>query len=563
MADMETVTMADDGDFSKDLTGGTSMADAYGHSSILCDVLVIGAGFCGITAIHRFRKLGMKVKCFESGSGFGGVWHFNTYPGARVDSEVPFYQLNIPEVWQSWTFSERFPGGPELQRYFEHVDKTLNLSKDVIFEARVVDCSWGESELLWTVKTRQGHQAQAKYLVICTGLLHYTFTPDFPGLERYNGELYHAGAWDGQYSVKGKRVAIVGAGSTGVQITQEIGKQADQTTVFVRRPSYCLPMHQRQLTVEEQSQLRPYYPALFKAGRQSHAGFPSERPQHGMFETSAKERTQLLERLWEVGGAAFALNGYNDVIFDPNANKVAYDFWASKVRRRLKDPEKRKIMAPDKAPYYFGTKRIPLEYDYYEVLDQPNVSIHDLRSAPFKTFLEDGIVTADGKLRTFDTVILATGFDSHTGSLTHMGLRNKDGTDLKDEWKEGVHTYLGLTISGYPNMFMGFAPQAPTALSNGPTCIEAQIEIVVDMVHKMELEGVRRIEAQPTAEEEWKASIDEMVKDTLFPFTNSWWNAANVPGKKAGNMLYVAGIEHYEAACRAKLDGWKGFDVHH
>ncbi|KAK3045700.1 hypothetical protein LTR09_012752 [Extremus antarcticus] len=549
MANADQITAARHGHSRPHLTNGASTPNKSANSNFQCDVIVIGAGFCGITAIHRFRKLGMKVKCFEAGNGLGGVWHFNTYPGARVDSEVPFYQLNIPEVWQSWIFGERFPSGPELQRYFEHVDRTLDLSRDVFFNARVNDCSWDETELLWTVKTHQGHEAQAKYLVVCTGLLHYTFTPSFPGFDRYKGEICHAGAWNQKFTTKGKKVAIIGAGSTGVQITQEIGKEADQTTVF--------------LTTEEQLQVRPYYPVLFKAGRQSHAGFPSERPPQGMFETSAEERTELLERLWDVGGPAFALNGYGDVMFDPKANKAAYDFWAGKVRQRLKDPQKQKIMAPQNAPYYFGTKRIPLENDYYEVLDQPNVSIHDLNSAPFETFVKDGVVTADGKVHTFDAVVLATGFDSHTGSLTHMGLRNKDGTDLKDTWEDGVHTYLGLTVSGYPNMFMGFAPQAPTALSNGPTCIEAQIEIIVDMVRKMELEGVRWIEAQPSAEKEWKASIDGMVEGTLFPFTNSWWNAGNVPGKKAANMLYVAGIEHYEAVCRDKLDGWKGFDVLH
>lgn len=543
------------------LDDATSVHNTHGSSEMSCDVIIIGAGFCGIAAIHRFRQLGMQVKAFEAGSDFGGVWNANTYPGARVDSEVPFYQLNIPEIWQSWTFTERFPSGAELRRYFQHVDKRLDLRKDVYFNAPVDDCTWSEDSCKWTIRTSQGHLAEARYLVVCTGLLYRTYSPDFPGLSTYKGNVIHTGSWETGFTAKGKRVAVIGAGATAVQITQEVGKEADEMTVFVRRPSYCLPMHQRQLTKEEQRQGRSYYPALLRAGRQSFTGFPSQRPTHGMFEVTHEERTELLDRLWEAGGSVFALNNYGDIISDEKANKIAYDYWANKVRQRLHDPEKQRIMAPENAPYYFGTKRIPLEQDYYEVLDQPNVHVHDLNQDPVKSFVEDGIVTDDNERYTFDAVIFATGYDSHTGSLAYMGLKNKDGVNLKESWKDGVHTYLGLTIEGFPNMFLGFGPQAPTALSNGPTIVEAQVDIIADIVRKMEGEGLRRLEAQKAAEVEWKELIDNMIKKTLFPHTSSWWNAGNVPGKKAGNMLYIAGIERYEAECRLKMERWQGFDI--
>ncbi|KXT09552.1 hypothetical protein AC579_238 [Pseudocercospora musae] len=539
----------------------TNAADADGQNTIKADVLVIGAGFSGITAIHRFRKEGMTVKCFESGEDFGGVWYWNRYPGARVDSEMPFYQLNIPEVYKTWSFSERFPGHQELREYVAHIDKTLNLRKDTYFNARVNDARRDDSKGVWQIKTLQGHIAEGKYLILCTGLLHRTYTPDFPGMSDYKGEIYHSGAWPEDFNPKGKKIGLIGAGATAVQITQELGKQADELTVFLRRPSYCLAMQQRPLTKVEQDQLRVYYPVLFKEGRNSAVGFPSIRREQGVQEVSKEEREEHFERMWNTGGFHFQLSGFNDGAIDPESNEITYQWWRKKVCERLTDPEKNKIMAPEKKPYYFGTKRSPLEQDYYEVLNRPNVQIHDLNESPLEKFTEKGMVMADDKEYAFDAVVLATGFDSFTGSITKMGLKNKDGIDIKDIWDKGVNTYLGITVGGFPNMFMAYTPQAPTALSNGPTIIECQVETIVDFIKKLEAEGAKSIEARQDAEAEWKQALNEMTKYTLFPFTDSWWNGSNIPGKKAENMSYIAGINMYEAQVRATMDGWKGFEV--
>ncbi|KAK0280507.1 hypothetical protein LTR35_008149 [Friedmanniomyces endolithicus] len=525
------------------------------------DVLVIGAGFSGITAIDRFRKLGMEVKCLESGSDFGGVWYWNRYPGARVDSECPFYQLNIPEVYKDWHFTQRFSDHRELRQYMAHIDKTLNLRKDTYFNARVNDARWDEATSTWTVKTLQGHEAKAKYLILCTGLLHRTYTPDFQGIKDYKGEIHHSGEWDESFSARGKKIAIIGAGATAVQITQELGKQADELTVFLRRPSYCLPMRQRAWTKEEQHQWKAFYPVLFKEGRDSAVGFPTARNPNGLFDVSESAREALFDELWERGGFNFQLANFKDTALDKDVNKVVYDYWRRRVCERLTDPAKNAIMAPEIAPFYFGTKRSPLEQDYYEVLNQPNVHLHDLSKVPLKSFAEKGLVMADDKLLEFDAIVLATGFDSYTGSLTQMGIKSKDGVDLKDLWKDGLNTYLGITISGFPNAFMAYTPQAPTALSNGPTIIEAQVETIVAMVAKLESEGARKIEAKRQAEQEWKAMLDAMSQMTLIRLTDSWWNGANIPGKKSENMVYVAGINTYEKQIREKMDGWQGFDV--
>ena len=438
---------------------------------------------------------------------------------------------------------------------------TLDLRKDTYFSARVVDASWDSTNNVWNVKTQQGHHAQCRYLMLATGLLHRTYMPDFPRLRDYKGEIHHSGAWPDNFSAKGKKVAIIGAGATAVQITQELGKEADHLTVLLRRPSYCFPMQQRRWAEQEQMMWKAYYPALFKAGRDSGAGFPTERQPMGVLDVSEEERDAVFETIWQRGGFNFGLSNFNNVVLSPEANRVVYDFWAGKVRQRLTDPKKAAIMAPEDPPYYIGTKRNPLEQDYYEVLNQPNVSIHDLKAVPLKSFHEKGLLMADGTSYDFDTVVLATGFDSYTGSLTNMGLKNKDGVELADLWKEGINTYLGLTISGFPNLFMSYTPQSPTALSNGPTIIEAQVETIADMIRKLESEHATTIEPQREAEEQWKASLDAMTKGTLLPFTDSWWNGANIPGKKAENMVFVAGINVYEKMCRETMDGWKGFNV--
>ncbi|KAF2490632.1 FAD/NAD(P)-binding domain-containing protein [Lophium mytilinum] len=525
------------------------------------DCIIVGAGFSGISALHRFRKLGLSAHIFEAGTDFGGVWYWNRYPGARVDSETPFYQLNIPEVYRTWNFSVRFPDHVELRKYFAHIDKTLNVRKDTSFNSKVVDAAWDDGAGRWTIKTASGDVASAKYLMLCSGLLHHTYIPDFPGLSEYKGVVHHTGAWPEGVSVKGKKVAVVGAGATSVQVVQELGKEAEHLTMFMRRPSYCLPMGQREFTVQEQNGWRPYYDRLFKEGRLSFSGFPSTRKQGNLFDDSLEEREALFNELWDRGAFNYMMGNYGSFLIDKEANRVVYDFWKKKIRARMTDPKKQELMAPEEPPYYFATKRNPLEKDYYEILDQPNVEIVDLTKAPLKSFTETGLELEDGSTHDFDCVVLATGFDSFTGSMSNMGLKSKDGVDIKDIWSKGMSTYLGLLIGGFPNAFMVYSPQSPTALSNGITIIECQCDVVTEIISRLEETGAKSIEAKLEAQEDWKAALNAMNKLTLYPFTSSWWDGGNIPGKKAENMNYVGGIERYEKTCREMIDGWTGFNV--
>lgn len=388
-----------------------SRPSTNGTNGATYDVVIVGAGFSGIAMLYRLRKLGLSVRIFESGDDFGGVWHWNQYPGARVDSEWPYYQLNIPEVYRDWNWSEKFPGFAELRRYFAHVDRVLDLRKDVIFRARVNDVQWDGS---WTTTTQQGHIAKSKYLVLCTGLLHRAFNPDFPGIQSYKGAIYHTADWPEQTDVRRKKVAVVGAGATAVQVVQELAKEADHLTVFMRRPSICLPMRQRCLDDLEQAGWKTYFDALFCEGRKSATGFPGRPSQYGAVEVSSEEREKFFEDIWRRGSFNYIMFNYSDIMTNKESNRLVYDFWVRKTAPRLRDARKRELMVPKDPPYYFGTKRSPLEQDYYEMLDRDNVDIISLSETPIKAFNESGIML--NRQMDFDVIVLATGFDSFSGS---------------------------------------------------------------------------------------------------------------------------------------------------
>ncbi len=327
------------------------------------DVVIVGAGFSGIAMLYRLRKLGLSVRIFESGDDFGGVWHWSQYPGARVDSEWPYYQLNILEVYKDWTWSEKFPGFAELRRYFAHVDNVLNLRKDVTFQAHVVDVQWDGS---WTTKTRQGHEARSKYLVLCSGWLHRAFKPDFPGLQSYKGALYHTADYPQQINLQENKVAVIGAGATAVQVVQELAQEVQHLTVFMQRPSICLPMRQRPLDDVEQSGWKIYFDALFCEGRRSATGFPGRQSPYRAIDGPPDEREEFFLDLWRRGSFNYNMFNYSDIMVNKESNRIVYDFWVKQTAPRLKNDRKRALMVPKDPPYYFGTKRCPLEQDYYK-----------------------------------------------------------------------------------------------------------------------------------------------------------------------------------------------------
>lgn len=446
-----------------------SVSDWNAGDDIELEALVVGGGLSGLYSLYKLRKEGIDAKIYEAGKELGGVWNYNRYPGARVDSEVPYYQYSIPEVYKTWTWSERFPGQEELLRYFDHVATTLNLYEHIAFEQNVCGSDFDQQSKKWTIATDTGKTVRCKYLIVAAGSSYVKHLPTFEGSDDYQGTLIHAAAFpDGGYDFTGKKAAVVGQGATGLQITQEASKKVDKLTVFIRTPNYALPMHQRRLSPEEQTQSMSIYDHLFRLGRESKTGVPYVSVGKAVKDVSEEEREAKFEELWARGGFNFNTAGFDDVLTDKNSNYMLYEFWRKKVASRISDPRKAEIFAPKEPPHPFSTKRPSLEQDYYECIDRPNVDVVSLNEVSIKSFDKTGIITSDGQHRDFDVVVLATGYDSITGSFTGMGLRDINGIDVKERWKEGVRTQLGMTIPGFPNMFMVYSPQGKWKHSKSP-----------------------------------------------------------------------------------------------
>ncbi|KAF1987202.1 cyclohexanone 1,2-monooxygenase-like protein [Aulographum hederae CBS 113979] len=526
------------------------------------DVLIVGAGFGGVYLLHRLRdELGLKCKIYEAGSEMGGVWHWNCYPGARVDTQVPIYEFSMEKVYKDWTWEEKYPGYAELRRYFQHVDKVLDIRKDVALDTRVVNAHYDKPSAKWIVKTEDGRTARATYLINAVGFAAKRHFPDWKGLESFKGEMHHSSFWPEEgVDVKGKRVAVIGCGSTGVQIAQETSRQGGTITAFIRTPNLALPMRQGKLTKEEQDNNKKNYPEIMENRMKTFAGFQYDFVEKNTFDDSPEEREKFFEEMFRDGGFRFWLNTYKDMLFDKKANDEAYNFWAKKTRERISDPVKRDILAPLEMPHAFGTKRPSLEQDYYEQLDKPENTVIDVKKNPIREFTEKGIITEDGTLHEFDVIALATGFDSVTGGMKNMGLKDVEGVDLSERWKGGTWSYLGMTCNGFPNMFFLYGAQGPTAFSNGPSCVECQGNWIVEVFKKLQKEDIKYLDCTKEAEEDWRKKVVELADKTLFPNTKSWYFGDNVPGKPRESLNYAGGIPLYEKECHDVLKGgFEGF----
>ncbi|OQU95565.1 hypothetical protein CLAIMM_01750 [Cladophialophora immunda] len=529
------------------------------------DVLIIGAGFGGAFLLYEMRKAGFKTLLYEAGSSFGGTWRWNVYPGARVDTEIPLYQLSIPEVYKTWAWTTNYPDCYEIQAYFDHVDKVCNLSKDCAFGTIVTVAEFDVDIGTWTVNTSDGRTTKAKYLIVAAGFAAKRYIPDYPHMNKFEGIMHHSSFWPPEgVDARGKKVAVIGTGASGVQIIQEWGPEVKQLTVFQRTPNLVLPMRKRDLSEDEQKALYPVYDEILRLRERTSAGFTYDAEERTTFEDSPEDREAVYERLWKKGGFGLWLGSHKDYLVDLAANRCVYDFWRKKQILRIKNPEKREVLCPAEPPHPFGVKRPSLEQNYYEVLDGDNVSIVDISDKSgnkISEFTKTGIRTSDGKDYEFDIVALATGFDISTGGLTSMGLKSIHGTTLQDEWKSAVYTYLGTTIAGYPNMFHLYGPHGPTLLSNGPPCIEVQGRWIRDAIKLATRQGLKYINPTQEASEKWKQRINQISDQTLFPTTRSTYMGGSVPGKAFEQVNYAGGIPEYVKEIRAVLPSWTGFET--
>jgi cyclohexanone monooxygenase len=540
------------------------MAEIKGNSADgapeVLDALIIGAGFSGLYQLHRLRQRGFKVCLFEAGADLGGIWYWNCYPGARVDSHVPNYEFSMEELWRDWNWTERFPAWDELRRYFRHVDQKLDLSRDIRFNSRVTAALFDADADQWRIECADGYRIRTRFFIPCTGFAAKAYVPGLSGLEGFAGPCVHTAHWpqDG-LDLTDRRVGVIGTGASGVQVIQEAGKVASDLTVFQRTPILALPMQQQALDEASQRAMKAHYPEWFRRRAQSAGGlFDIAADERSALEVSPRERLAVFESAWQKGGFHFWVGTFSDILLDREANQLAYDFWREKTRARIKDPVMADKLAPVVPPHPFGTKRPSLEQWYYEVFNQDNVTLVDVREEPIEEITPTGVRTAS-RHHELDILVLATGFDASTGGLTQFEIRGLSGRTLKETWSTGVQTYLGLGIPDFPNLLMLYGPQSPTAFCNGPTCAELQGDWVADCLSYLRDNGLARIEAKPAAGESWTQHMADLAAGTLLPQADSWYMGANVPGKPR-QLLHYLGVQNYLAFCRESAEnGYSGF----
>ncbi|NOV23805.1 MULTISPECIES: flavin-containing monooxygenase [Cupriavidus] len=525
------------------------------------DVLIVGAGFSGVYQLYNLRKRGFKVRLLEAAPDIGGIWYWNCYPGARVDTQVPIYEFSDETLWKDWTWKELFPGWEELREYFHYVDSKWHVRKDMQFNARVASANFDEAKKQWTLETTGGEQFQGRYVILCTGFAAKPYIPKIDGLESFSGPKPHTGVWPQEgLDFKGKRVGVIGTGASAVQVIQEAAKTASHLTVFQRTMNMALPMGPRQTNSEMQARMKEAYPERYALRRRTFAGFDMDFLPVGAMEVSPEERQATYEAVWAKAGFHPWLATFNDVLSNKEANDTAYAFWRDKTRARINDPEIASKMAPDTAPYPFGTKRPCLENGYYEVFNQTNVTLVDIRENPIHHVTPTAVVMNDGAEHELDILVLGTGFDAVTGGILSIDIRGTDGSTLNDRWKDGIRANLGLATAGFPNLLFVYGPHAPTGFLNGPTAAEIQGDVVIQCLEHLRDNGYQRIESTTEADESWAEHVNDVASKSLFVQTDSWYMGANIPGKKREMLNYPGGLPLYLEKCEENArNGYEGF----
>ena len=526
------------------------------------DVVVVGAGFTGLYALYKLRQQKLSVRAFEAGGGVGGVWYWNRYPGARTDSPSHIYQYWFSdELLADWDWNERFTPQEETERYLNHVADRFDLRRDITFNTRVTAANFDAQSQRWIVETDTGLRLSAQFLIMGSGGLTEPVTPDFPGKDSFAGECYHTARWPHEpVSFAGKRVGVIGTGATGIQVIQTIQAEVGHLTVFQRTAHYTIPMRNPRLDDASRAALRAQYPELREYVQTTTTGFDFNPDARGYFEMSPEERVAQMERLWADGSLVFWVGAFADTLMNAEANAEISEFVRRKIRARLKDPAVAEKLTP--RGYGFGTRRVPLETHYYEAFNRDNCTLVDISATPIKAITPGGVQTSEGEYP-LDMLIYATGFDAGTGALTRIDMRGRDGVLLRDSWKNGIHSFMGLQVRGFPNMFMVMAPMSPAAaFCNVPTCSQQQIDWIVDCISFVRARGGKAIEPSAEAEAQWVAHHDEVANMTLIPRTDSWYMGANIEGKRRSLLAYAGGVGVYKQLCdEVKAKEYAGLEL--
>ena len=538
----------------------TDFATQTSQEATELDALVIGAGFAGLYQLLCLRdRLGLKVKTLEAGSGVGGTWYWNRYPGARCDSESHAYWYTFsPEMMREWEWSERYPGQAEIMRYLNFVADRFDLKKDIRFDTRVTAAHYDQASNRWHLRTENGETYIAKFLVTAVGCLSTANVPNFPGLESFKGDWYHTGQWPHEgVDFTGKRVGMIGTGSTGIQAAPVIAETAAHLTVFQRTANYSVPARNVPLTPEFQQYIKDNPTEIRTATHETLNGMPFRIEERMALETPPAEREAIYEAAWERGGLQFRAS-FKDMMASKAANDTAAEFIKRKIRSIVKNPKTAAILSDIDHPY--AAKRPPIDSGYFETFNRPNVSLVDVKAAPIERISPAGVCTKDAEYP-LDIIVFATGFDAMTGPMLRMDIRGRDNVALKDVWEAGPRNYLGLQVAGFPNLFTITGPGSPSVLCNMPVAIEQHAEWIADCIDYMRKQGLERIEARPEAMDQWVAEVNEVASKTLLPMAkHSWYLGANIPGKPRVFMPYAGGMVRYREICNDVVaQGYEGF----
>ena len=524
------------------------------------DAVIIGAGFAGLRALNTLRGMGKRVVVLEASEGVGGVWYHNGYPGARCDVESYDYSYSFsPELEQEWRWSERYATQPEILRYINHVADRFDLRKDICFQTRMVSAKYDEAAARWTIRSEDGREWVARFFVMCVGQLSTTKTPTYPGQDSFKGEIIHSGVWPKhQVEFAGKRVAIIGTGSSGMQMTPVIAKEAAQLTVFQRTANYSIPAANAPVTDEEDRQVKANYRARREQAWNSPTGLGFMPNRQSALDVSPEERERVYEAAWNRYGFGFAL-AYHDILLSKPANDTAAEFIRRKIGAVINDPVVRDKLTPKGHP--FAARRPSVDSGYYQAFNRDNVELADLRESPIVEFTPEGIRTT-AKSHAFDIIIFATGFDAFTGSLLKPEIVVRGGNTLRAKWSAGPVTHLGVSVADFPNMLIVVGPGSPSLLSNVMVSTEEQIDWLATLIRKMDAERLVEFEADRQAEREWVQHVNDRAKETLYLTADSYYNGAEVAGKPRVFMPYSGGVRGYRRILqKCAAEGYTGFHL--
>jgi cyclohexanone monooxygenase len=531
------------------------------------DVVIVGAGFGGMYALYKLRNSGLNLAVIEAGSDVGGTWYWNRYPGARCDVPSIEYSYSFSdELQQEWNWTEIMAAQPEILSYANHVADRFDLRKDITFDTRVTAAHFQEADQRWLVTTDSGERISARFCIMATGCLSVPNTPEITGQEDFQGPIYHTGRWPAEgVDFTGIRVGLIGTGSSGVQSVPVLAEQAQHLTVFQRTPNYTMPAGNAPLSEEFIARAKQDYPEIRQQQRASQVGIVGygfgfggiagmEEATNSILETTEEQRAAALE----AKGFA-AIRDYADIQIDPQANELGCEMYRQQVRRVVDDPDTAEGLLP--RDYPLGCKRPVIDIGYYEAFNRDNVTLVDLRKGGIERITATGVATEQGDFE-FDALVYATGFDAMTGALLSMDIQGRDNQCLSEHWQAGPKTYLGLQMSGFPNLFTITGPGSPSVLSNMLVSIEQHVDWIADCINYLDQQGLKTIEALPEAESEWVEHVNAVAEGTMFtaPSCNSWYLGANIPGKPRIFMPYVGGVGEYRRRCDEIADnGYQGF----